>query len=142
MPDGLSCNGFSQLEAFVVCIKYKPPPSYKPSLQSPLLSLSGNLQDHEAEMKFIAPFVACGDLSAWDTFDSDATYPAPSKDERKEVVQQPTNPPYKEYMERKRLAESSGSCLWWLTLNQSCLIALFPHLRLMQKHSGSPASVL
>lgn len=88
-------------EAFVVCRNLRFPPSFVPSLDKPLLGLSGNPDDHEAEMKFIAPFVACGDLERW--ADADANHPAPTEEEKRDVVQSPTNPAYKEYLEKKRL---------------------------------------
>lgn len=98
----------SPTEAFVVCQNLRLPPNFKPSLDQPLLGLSGNPDDHEAEMKFIAPFVACGDLEAWG--DSDASHPPPAEHEKKDVVQSPTNPAYKEFLELKRsvLLQSRG----------------------------------
>ena len=51
------------IEAFVVCQDLRIPEGFEPSLASPLLSLSGAQSDLKGKMRFIAPFVACGDLS-------------------------------------------------------------------------------
>lgn len=59
------------------------------------------------EGRYIAPFIACGDLSA---YDSDATYELPEVDEfgakwtSKDPVQPPTAPPYKTALEMRRQA--------------------------------------
>ena len=49
--------------------------------------------------RWIAPFLACGDLSAWD---ADATYKLPEGHVSLDPVQPPTRPPYKEALERRR----------------------------------------
>lgn len=49
--------------------------------------------------KWIAPFVACGELTS---FDSDATYRLPKDHKSLDPVQPPTAPPYKKALERKR----------------------------------------
>ena len=49
--------------------------------------------------KWIAPFVACGDLSAWD---ADATYHLPKDHVSLDPVQPPMNPPYKTALEERR----------------------------------------
>lgn len=49
--------------------------------------------------RWIAPFVACGDLSAWD---SDATYHLPKDRISLDPVQAPTAPPYKRAMQMRR----------------------------------------
>ncbi|KIW62831.1 hypothetical protein PV04_10961 [Phialophora macrospora] len=49
--------------------------------------------------RYIAPFLACGDLSAWD---SDATYKLPAGHVSLDPVQPPTAPPYKLAIERRR----------------------------------------
>lgn len=57
-------------------------------------------EDEEAEAnRWIAPFVACGDLSA---FDSDATYHLPPEHVVLDPVQPPTAPPYKRALEVRR----------------------------------------
>jgi tRNA (cytidine32/guanosine34-2'-O)-methyltransferase len=49
--------------------------------------------------RWVPPFLACGDLSAWD---SDATYKLPEGHVSLDPVQPPTAPPYKEALERRR----------------------------------------
>ncbi|KAI5807934.1 FtsJ-like methyltransferase-domain-containing protein [Peziza echinospora] len=49
--------------------------------------------------RFIAPFVACGDLSSWD---SDATYQLEEGRVSIDPVQSPTAPPYKTALEMRR----------------------------------------
>ena len=55
--------------------------------------------DEEDENRWIAPFVACGDLSAWD---ADATYHLPKDRVSLDPVQPPTAPPYKRALEVRR----------------------------------------
>lgn len=55
--------------------------------------------DEEDDIRWIAPFVACGDLSAWD---SDATYHLPKDRVSLNPVQPPTAPPYKRALELRR----------------------------------------
>lgn len=55
--------------------------------------------DSEDDNRWIAPFVACGDLSAWD---SDATYHLPKDRVSLDPVQPPTAPPYKRALELRR----------------------------------------
>ncbi|KAG7007605.1 tRNA (cytidine(32)/guanosine(34)-2'-O)-methyltransferase [Physcia stellaris] len=55
--------------------------------------------DEEDDNRWIAPFVACGDLSA---FDSDATYYLPKDRVSLDPVQPPTAPPYKRALELRR----------------------------------------
>ncbi|CAD6572942.1 MAG: Putative tRNA (cytidine(32)/guanosine(34)-2'-O)-methyltransferase [Cyphobasidiales sp. Tagirdzhanova-0007] len=87
----------SSMEAFVVCQNYQLPKGFVPDMSKPLLAFSNDeLKD---DMLSIAPFVACGDLSG---FDADKTYTAidgPSLD----PISPPTAPPYKTYLERKKL---------------------------------------
>lgn len=52
------------------------------------------------QRRWIAPFLACGDLSAWD--DADATYHLPDGRLSLDPVQPPTNPPYKRALEMRR----------------------------------------
>jgi tRNA (cytidine32/guanosine34-2'-O)-methyltransferase len=51
--------------------------------------------------RWIAPFLACGDLSA---YDSDATYNLPKDRVSLDPVQPPTAPPYKRALEMRKLA--------------------------------------
>ena len=55
--------------------------------------------DEEDNNRWIAPFVACGDLSAWD---ADATYHLPKDRVSLDPVQPPTAPPYKKALEVRR----------------------------------------
>ncbi|KAJ4378026.1 tRNA (uridine-2'-O-)-methyltransferase trm7 [Neocucurbitaria cava] len=60
--------------------------------------------DEDAEeggQRWIAPFLACGDLSA---YDSDATYNLPKDRVSLDPVQPPTAPPYKRALEMRKLA--------------------------------------
>jgi tRNA (cytidine32/guanosine34-2'-O)-methyltransferase len=62
------------------------------------------LPDEEAEAKqagrWIAPFLACGDLSS---FDADASYHLPKDRVTLEPVQPPTAPPYKRALEMRKV---------------------------------------
>ncbi|KAL7007070.1 tRNA (uridine-2'-O-)-methyltransferase trm7 [Cystobasidiomycetes sp. EMM_F5] len=84
----------SSMEAFVVCRNYKLPAGFKPDMSKPLLDFA--YDSAKEDMRVIAPFVACGDLSG---FDADKTYPAPEGPSL-DPVGPPTNPPYKAYLER------------------------------------------
>ncbi|RYO41032.1 hypothetical protein AA0111_g984 [Alternaria arborescens] len=55
----------------------------------------------EGGQRWIAPFLACGDLSA---YDSDATYHLPKDRVSLDPVQPPTAPPYKRALEMRKLA--------------------------------------
>ncbi|KAI1395512.1 FtsJ-domain-containing protein [Hypoxylon fuscum] len=60
-------------------------------------------EDHrsrrENEIRWIAPFIACGDLSA---FDSDASYRLPPDYVSLDPIQPPTAPPYKRALELRK----------------------------------------
>jgi tRNA (cytidine32/guanosine34-2'-O)-methyltransferase len=114
----------SSIEAFVVCEGFRPvdvdvkeevsgkitesSPADPSNTTSPLQSQSRHLRpDGITELHFnsrpnnrwIAPFLACGDLSAWD---SDATYKLPTGHISLPPVQPPTAPPYAEAIARRR----------------------------------------
>ncbi|KAI9864173.1 MAG: hypothetical protein M1824_005568 [Vezdaea acicularis] len=112
----------SSLEAFVVCEGFSPPKGFTANLENPLgtsFSFSNSkvgaeliekgmveldLGDdyHEPEPpRWIAPFLACGDLSA---FDADATYHLPEDREVLDPIQPPTAPPYKRALEMRKAA--------------------------------------
>ena len=55
--------------------------------------------DEDDDSRWIASFVACGDLSAWD---SDATYQLPANHIPLDPVQPPTAPPYKRAIELRK----------------------------------------
>ncbi|NXV08005.1 TRM7 methyltransferase, partial [Cettia cetti] len=61
-------------EAFVVCRGYSPPEGFVPTMDNPLLDPDAGLAlwRLSGPSRAIVPFVACGDLSA---FDPDRTYP-------------------------------------------------------------------
>ncbi|KAF7553186.1 hypothetical protein G7Z17_g3817 [Cylindrodendrum hubeiense] len=61
-------------------------------------------EDKERNTRWIAPFIACGDLSA---FDSDASYQLPEDHVSLDPVQPPIAPPYKRAIEMR--AALSGS---------------------------------
>ncbi|KAG7286225.1 hypothetical protein NEMBOFW57_008531 [Staphylotrichum longicolle] len=56
-------------------------------------------EPRDKDIRWIAPFVACGDLSA---FDSDASYKLPEDHVSLDPVQPPTAPPYKRAIELRR----------------------------------------
>lgn len=94
----------SSIESFVVCERYSPPPGYIPTMANPLLDHTyTDFDSLEGPNRFIVPFLACGDLSA---YDSDKTYPLKLEDGKeytyREPTQKPINPPYKAALEKKR----------------------------------------
>ncbi|MCJ1238561.1 hypothetical protein MMC14_006551 [Varicellaria rhodocarpa] len=119
----------SSLEAFVICEGFKMPKGYKINPDKPIglgaelpkrdkssdenkQWINGQRQydelgrtvvefekDEANENRWIAPFVACGDLSSWD---SDTTYHLPEDRESLDPVQPPTAPPYKRALELRR----------------------------------------
>ncbi|KAB5583072.1 FtsJ-like methyltransferase-domain-containing protein [Coniochaeta sp. 2T2.1] len=63
-------------------------------------------EDKHKDVRWVAPFIACGDLSA---FDSDASYTLPENHVSLDPVQPPTAPPYKRAIEiRKALGGAYG----------------------------------
>ncbi|XP_069739039.1 tRNA (cytidine(32)/guanosine(34)-2'-O)-methyltransferase isoform X2 [Phaenicophaeus curvirostris] len=64
----------SSIEAFVVCRGYSPPEGYEPTMDNPFLDPDAGLWPPQLSgpSRVIVPFVACGDLSA---YDPDRTYP-------------------------------------------------------------------
>ncbi|KAI9870632.1 MAG: hypothetical protein M1830_004014, partial [Pleopsidium flavum] len=118
----------SSVEAFVVCEGFRPPEGFRASLEDPLgigvvkgqestkeastgrerqkrtvredgVTILEFEDDEEDENRWIAPFLACGDLSAWD---ADATYRLPDDRVSLDPVQPPTAPPYKRALEMRR----------------------------------------
>ena len=119
----------SSLEAFVVCQGFEMPKGYKLDPTRPVglgaqvplplgkdnkdgvadgqrntveedgLTVLGHEPKSEDNNRWIAPFVACGDLSAWD---ADATYHLPKDRVSLDPVQPPTAPPYKRALELRR----------------------------------------
>lgn len=107
----------TSLEAFIVCLGYKPRQGWNPVLdinksteeffEGANIGKAGNLEHFDLpdpEERKIAKFVACGDLNDVDsdatyTLDNDMTKPALNP------VQMPTAPPYKKALEMKRRGE-------------------------------------
>jgi tRNA (cytidine32/guanosine34-2'-O)-methyltransferase len=112
----------SSIEAFVVCEGFKPIAGWTPEIGASIktnkpksATSSGTHRRHvredgitELEMditydyaeRYIAPFLACGDLSAWD---ADASYKLPEGHVSLDPVQPPTAPPYKAALEKRRI---------------------------------------
>ncbi|XP_057692846.1 putative tRNA (cytidine(32)/guanosine(34)-2'-O)-methyltransferase isoform X3 [Corythoichthys intestinalis] len=82
----------SSIEAFVVCQNYHPPEGYVPNMSNPLLDHSYDVDFNQLEgpNRIIVPFLACGDLSA---FDSDRTYPLQLEAGKEYQYTPPTQPP-------------------------------------------------
>ncbi|XP_062975565.1 tRNA (cytidine(32)/guanosine(34)-2'-O)-methyltransferase [Elgaria multicarinata webbii] len=82
----------SSIEAFVVCRNYSPPEGYVPNMSNPLLDHCYDVDFNQLEgpNRVIVPFLACGDLSA---YDSDRTYPLQLDPEKKYTYVPPTQPP-------------------------------------------------
>jgi len=120
----------SSIEAFIVCENFQPPKNFVPSLENPLgagrkipqdskvkrteayrkvrkdgiieIELGSDEDDDRGtDQRWIAPFLACGDLSA---FDADATYTLPKDHVSLPPVQPPTAPPYKKALELRKAA--------------------------------------
>ncbi|MFH4981184.1 hypothetical protein AB6A40_007893 [Gnathostoma spinigerum] len=94
----------SSCEAFVVCRLFRLPDGYVPTLENPLFAPDYDeaVNSLQGVNRILVPFVACGDLSGWD---SDRTYSLElpvlmntserQRYEYKPVVQPPTEPAYK-----------------------------------------------
>ncbi|XP_042946359.1 putative tRNA (cytidine(32)/guanosine(34)-2'-O)-methyltransferase isoform X2 [Carya illinoinensis] len=108
----------SSIEAFAVCENYSPPEGFDPKNLHRLLEKVGspsganNLDCSsgwlEGPNKVYIPFLACGDLSG---YDSDRSYPLPKVADgiykSLDPVQPPIAPPYKRALELKK-ASSHG----------------------------------
>ncbi|EEH09474.1 2'-O-ribose methyltransferase [Histoplasma capsulatum G186AR] len=101
----------SSLEAFVVCEGFIPPRTHNESttaggehgmvlLENPLFGGAATSSSPATTVnRWIPPFIACGDLSAWD---ADASYELPPGYVSLDPVQPPTAPPYKRALELRR----------------------------------------
>nr|NP_001016817.1 FtsJ RNA methyltransferase homolog 1 [Xenopus tropicalis]CAJ81745.1 FtsJ homolog 1 (E. coli) [Xenopus tropicalis] len=95
----------SSIEAFVVCQGYRPPEGYVPNMSNPLLDHCYDVHFNQLEgpNRVIVPFLACGDLSA---YDSDQTYPLKLQADKDYTYVPPTQPPicppYQEACFRKK----------------------------------------
>nr|ABF51252.1 cell division protein [Bombyx mori] len=98
----------SSIEAFVICEKYNPPEDYVPNMVNPLLDhkyldWNSDFNSFTGINRFIVPFKAGGDLSA---YDSDTSYSllleGQTSYEYKNPIQSPINPPYKDVWEKTK----------------------------------------
>ncbi|PGH07789.1 hypothetical protein AJ79_06177 [Helicocarpus griseus UAMH5409] len=104
----------SSLEAFVVCEGFIPPVTDDAAqgvegehgmglLENPMFggasSTTTTKSSPLSNSRWIPPFIACGDLSAWD---ADASYELPPGYVSLDPVQPPTAPPYKRALEIRR----------------------------------------
>lgn len=100
----------TSLEAFIVCLGYKPIPNWIPKLDLNQLTdeffagagikHSEDVFDNdEDDERLTVEFVACGDVN---DIDSDATYSLDLDSVTLDPVQRPTAPPYKKALEMKR----------------------------------------
>ena len=94
----------SSIESFVVCQGYRPPPGYVPTMINPLLDHAyTDFNALTGPNRLMVPFLACGDLSA---YDADKTYPLELEEGKKyeyhEPAQKPIDPPYKSALALKR----------------------------------------
>lgn len=126
----------SSVEAFIVCTNFRPPKGFKASLENPLgaarrleptpemkanrtqqyrrvredgvteFELGSEEEDEGEDQRWIAPFLACGDLSS---YDADASHRLPKDHVALDPVQPPTAPPYRRALEeRKKLGGAYG----------------------------------
>ncbi|KAI5952479.1 TRM7 [Candida jiufengensis] len=92
----------TSLEAFIVCLGYKPIPNWVPQLnlnQSTDEFFEGVLGGEE---RLMVEFISCG---GDDAIDSDATYNLDLDKVSLDPIQMPTAPPYKKALELKRKGE-------------------------------------
>lgn len=98
----------SSIESFAICRNYNPPQGYEPCMFNTLMEgeckkYFENLDDEYSVNRKIIPFMACGDLSG---FDSDTTYSLNIDNEKQYEYRQPTqkpiDPPYKKAVELKK----------------------------------------
>ncbi|XP_030048267.1 putative tRNA (cytidine(32)/guanosine(34)-2'-O)-methyltransferase [Microcaecilia unicolor] len=82
----------SSIEAFAVCRGYAPPDGYIPNMSNPLLDHCYDVDFNQLQgpNRIIVPFLACGDLSA---YDSDRTYPLQLEPGKEYTYLPPTQPP-------------------------------------------------
>jgi tRNA (cytidine32/guanosine34-2'-O)-methyltransferase len=86
-------NSYLRLEAFIVCQDYCPPEGFVPTMVDPLLDHAYSEEENPftGVNRSILPFLACGDLSG---FDSDRSYPLSEEHVRLDPVQGPIDPPF------------------------------------------------
>ncbi|CAN1134422.1 Putative tRNA (cytidine(32)/guanosine(34)-2'-O)-methyltransferase [Linum perenne] len=105
----------SSIEAFAVCENYSPPEGFNPRDLHRLLEKCADCSSGwlEGPNKVYIPFLACGDLSG---YDSDRSYPLPRNPEGTtyqslDPVQPPIAPPYKRALEMKKASNLSGNSI-------------------------------
>jgi tRNA (cytidine32/guanosine34-2'-O)-methyltransferase len=101
----------SSIESFIVGQNYSPPEGFFPTMIDPLLDHGyGPGNEEIGTNRIVVPFVACGDLSG---FDSDQNYPLqlnPSEEyKQRDALQPPINPPYKKAIELQRTNQLEGN---------------------------------
>jgi len=94
----------SSIESFVVCRRFQPPKGFVPSMDALLLGDKyGAGNEFLGPSALIVPFVACGDLTG---FDSDKSFPLELNDGKEYVFHEPVQPPvrpnYFSYMQREK----------------------------------------
>lgn len=109
----------SSIEAFAVCENYSPPEGFNPRDLHRLLEKVGSPSGGsdldcssgwlEGPNKVYIPFLACGDLTG---YDSDRSYPLPreadgSSYQSLDPIQPPIAPPYKRALELKKASAQS-----------------------------------
>ncbi|CAN7083817.1 unnamed protein product [Brassica oleracea var. botrytis] len=109
----------SSIEAFAVCENYSPPEGFNPRDLHLLLEKVGSPSGGsdldcssgwlEGPNKVYIPFLACGDLSG---YDSDRSYPLPKEADGSsyrslDPIQPPIAPPYKRAIELKKASAQS-----------------------------------
>lgn len=98
----------SSIEAFVVCQGYAPPPGYVPTMTNPLLDHAyTDFNQLTGPNRIIVPFLACGDLSA---YDSDRDYPLDAGYVYHPPTQGPIDPPYKTAISIRRGEKTAEEC--------------------------------
>lgn len=104
----------SSIEAFVVCRGYNCPEGYTPTMVNPMLQqdYTFDFDDLQGVNRYVVPYIACGDLSA---YDSDKTYTLEEGDKPyvyHPPTQSPIHPPYEVACAMKQgkvLAENKDS---------------------------------
>ena len=92
--------GKFNVEAFIVCTNYSPPAGYTPTMANPMMGVAYSDDNaHVGINRKLAPFVACGDLSGWD---SDMTYSVAKGAVVLDPVQKPINAPYQHFFANKK----------------------------------------
>ena len=98
----------SSIEAFVICRGFAPPEGFEPKLLRALLTGATehyDLEHFSLTNRRLVPFLACGDLRGWD---ADRNYDLEEGKEILEPTQPPTQPAYREAIERVKRGSSHG----------------------------------